>query len=268
MDSPDHIAHVNPFRYRGYYYDAETGFYYLSSRYYDPETYRFINADSILDNRGVSTLNLFAYCGNNPVNNEDSNGHLFGTICGGVIGGLIGGIGGAISATIKGKSIRVGAVTGAATGFFTGAACGFIADTFGAGAVALAAGAAFCGAVAAVGNATNQYWNYKIEKESQSKAKTSNKTSTSNNRKTPRSSNGKLASECNSFADYIDVKSVVISGFAAAVFAPIGISSNVVVNSAFSGGLETGMMNRTAQVIANFAVGGNVSIIQSIIDLF
>ena len=39
-------ARYNPFRYRGYYYDSETGFYYLNSRYYDPETGRFINADT------------------------------------------------------------------------------------------------------------------------------------------------------------------------------------------------------------------------------
>ena len=72
--SAGHIANVNPLRYRGYYYDIETGFYYLNSRYYDPETGRFINADGLIDNRGVITPNLFAYCLNNPINNVDSNG--------------------------------------------------------------------------------------------------------------------------------------------------------------------------------------------------
>lgn len=52
-------SQINPFRYRGYYYDTETGLYYISSRYYDPEVGRWINVDSILDNRGVNTLNLF-----------------------------------------------------------------------------------------------------------------------------------------------------------------------------------------------------------------
>ena len=262
-----HIANINPIRYRGYYYDIETGFYYLNSRYYDPEIGRFINADSILDNRDVNTLNMFAYCGNNPVNNEDPNGHIFGTICGGIIGGIIGGIGGAISAAVKGKSILAGAVTGATTGAFIGAACGFIADTFGTGAIALAAGAVVCGTAAAAGNTVNQYWNYKIEKKSQSNNSNRQSSSTTDNNKTPRSSNGKLASECDSFADYVDVKSIAVSGITAAVFAPIGIGANCVVNSAFVG-LETDGINMTAQVLANFAMGGNVSILQGIIDLF
>ena len=66
-------ASLNPFRYRGYYYDTDTGFYYLNSRYYDPATGRFINADSQL-NDGLLGFNLFAYCENNPVNRVDPNG--------------------------------------------------------------------------------------------------------------------------------------------------------------------------------------------------
>ena len=66
----------NPFRYRGYVYDEETGFYYVSSRYYDPEIGRFINADDIayLGMRGLTSYNLFAYCGNNPVMGYDPYG--------------------------------------------------------------------------------------------------------------------------------------------------------------------------------------------------
>ena len=67
----------NPIRYRGYYYDTETGLYYLQSRYYDPDTGRFINADDV-DFIGVTgtipSHNLFAYCENNPVNNSDPSG--------------------------------------------------------------------------------------------------------------------------------------------------------------------------------------------------
>ena len=69
----NHIANVNPIRYRGYYYDTETGFYYLRSRYYDPITSRFISQDSQL-NGGLLGNNMFAYCENNPVNMVDSDG--------------------------------------------------------------------------------------------------------------------------------------------------------------------------------------------------
>ncbi len=73
------IGSINPFRYRGYVYDAETGLYYVSSRYYDPEICRWINADdaSYLGANGdFINYNLFAYCGNNPVTGYDPNGTL------------------------------------------------------------------------------------------------------------------------------------------------------------------------------------------------
>ena len=73
------IGAVNPIRYRGYYYDNETGLYYLNSRYYDPEIGRFINADDT-DYLGASGTvlgyNLFAYCENNPLNSIDSYGNF------------------------------------------------------------------------------------------------------------------------------------------------------------------------------------------------
>ena len=65
--------------YRGYFYDFETGLYYLRSRYYDPETGRFINADDTdylgYDDTPLST-NLFAYCENNPVKYKDEKGYV------------------------------------------------------------------------------------------------------------------------------------------------------------------------------------------------
>ena len=71
----NHIGNLNPFRYRGYYQDTETGLYYLMSRYYDPVTHRFINADGYFQS-GTSILygNTFAYCGNNPVSRADTGG--------------------------------------------------------------------------------------------------------------------------------------------------------------------------------------------------
>ena len=72
----NHIGNLNPFRYRGYYYDVETKLYYLKTRYYDPEVGRFMTIDGIeyLDPETINGLNLYAYCGNNPVMNIDTNG--------------------------------------------------------------------------------------------------------------------------------------------------------------------------------------------------
>ena len=71
------IGNVNPIRYRGYYYDVETGLYYVSSRYYDPEIGRWINVDSVIAGVGdsIQAYNMFAYCLNNPVNMSDSSGN-------------------------------------------------------------------------------------------------------------------------------------------------------------------------------------------------
>ena len=76
------VAEANPLRYRGYYYDSETGFYYLQSRYYDPEIGRFINADSYAstDATGLLSTNMFAYCENDPVNRSDPSGEFFDTV--------------------------------------------------------------------------------------------------------------------------------------------------------------------------------------------
>ena len=69
------MATVNPLRYRGYYYDQETGLYYLQSRYYDPTTCRFINADSYASTgQGIIGHNMFAYCNNSPHNATDPYG--------------------------------------------------------------------------------------------------------------------------------------------------------------------------------------------------
>ncbi len=71
------LAKINPIRYRGYYYDRETGLYYLQSRYYDPNTGRFLNADGyITTGQGVLSYNMFAYCKNNPVMYSDPSGHI------------------------------------------------------------------------------------------------------------------------------------------------------------------------------------------------
>ena len=79
----DSLGYTNPFRYRGYFYDTETGLYYLQSRYYAPGVGRFINADGYVStNQGILGDNGFAYCQNNPVRYGDSQGTFINTIMG------------------------------------------------------------------------------------------------------------------------------------------------------------------------------------------
>ena len=163
------LGEQNPLRYRGYVYDTETGLYYLQSRYYNPGWGRFINADSLIDNRGVHTQNVFAYCGNNPVKNIDDNGHLFGlplgTAIGGITGGIIGGICGGITAYMQGKSVWAGVVSGALAGVAIGVICGFAVDTWGLSLTALAFSSTLSAGAAAGGNLLNQRINYRLEKK-------------------------------------------------------------------------------------------------------
>lgn len=81
LDNDDtSIGNLNPLRYRGYYYDNETGFYYLESRYYDPVVGRFISADEYISTgQGFLGCDMFVYCGNNPINNYDPMGHCYYT---------------------------------------------------------------------------------------------------------------------------------------------------------------------------------------------
>ena len=73
--SNTYLANFNPLRYRGYFYDQETGLYYLHNRYYDPETGRFISADAYLvAGNHINSTNMFAYCLNNPVMYVDPSG--------------------------------------------------------------------------------------------------------------------------------------------------------------------------------------------------
>ena len=105
-DSTDiSIATINPFRYRGYYYDEEIRLYYVSSRYYNPEIGRFINADeaTYLGADGtVLSYNLCAYCENEPTNNEDRSGNwLLRVVCGVATGAVFGGVALAVCTLLK-----------------------------------------------------------------------------------------------------------------------------------------------------------------------
>ena len=175
------LGEQNPLRYRGYVYDTETGFYYVSSRYYDPEIGRFINADDI-DYLGADgsplSYNLFAYCLNNPVNRFDVNGNwsmpnwlkvtvgavaiaglavatvctggAAAVICGAALSGAIaGGASGAVMGAIR------GGISGGWQGALDGACSGFMSGTLIGGATgAASAGLNIAtGATTVVGNA-------------------------------------------------------------------------------------------------------------------
>ena len=138
------VGSANPFRYRSYYYDSDTGLYYLNSRYYDAETGRFINADAFAttDVSGVLSANMFAYCENNPIVRSDPSGELWNLVAGAAVGAIIGGISSALSSykqsgTIDVASMFAGAAAGAVSGLIS-------ASGLGAGVQALASGAIGC----------------------------------------------------------------------------------------------------------------------------
>ena len=109
----------NSIRYRGYVYDEETQLYYLQSRYYDPNTCRFINADdySVLtaSPTALTDKNLYAYCDSNPINRLDNDGELWNYVIGGAVGAVVGGVSAAISGG-DWKAIALGAGFGAVGG--------------------------------------------------------------------------------------------------------------------------------------------------------
>lgn len=154
----EEIAKLNHFMFRGYFHDDETGFYYLKTRYYDPDLGRFVSMDSQIGEVGDTMgMNLFAYCSCNPVGMTDENGQwgnwftklligvaviavcaiavvatggfgasciatsmLVGAVKGAAIGAAVGAVTGAVQGAIT-EGIRTGTWEGALRGAFTGA---------------------------------------------------------------------------------------------------------------------------------------------------
>ena len=147
ISSSGTLADINPLRYRGYYYDAETGFYYLQSRYYDPEIGRFINADSYAstDATGLLSTNMFAYCENDPVNGSDPNGEWIHIAIGSAMGAVTSIITGYASAKQAGKDYSLfmavtDGLSGAASGALAASGVGMVGQIIGNAAIEVTKG--------------------------------------------------------------------------------------------------------------------------------
>ena len=121
------IAELNIYLYKGYIYDQETKLYYCKSRYYDPEVGRWLSIDHIayLDVESIGGLNLYAYCGNNPVMYSDPSGNMPEWLKWTIGIGIIVGLGvatvltGGAAAAILGSAF-LGASVGGAVGIISG----------------------------------------------------------------------------------------------------------------------------------------------------
>ena len=115
----------NPFRYRGYVFDEETGFYYLQSRYYNPEVGRFISSDVLLSTgQGVIGHNAYAYCLNNPINSIDPDGCWPFFAVTAIVGAVVGAVAGGIIAAQNGGNVLTGIGIGATSGALIGTGVG------------------------------------------------------------------------------------------------------------------------------------------------
>ena len=115
------LGEANPLTYRGYVYDHEIGYYYLQSRYYDPEIGRFINADNYPTTaQGLTGNNMFAYCGNNPVSRADNGGEFWSIVVGAAVGAVLAAASEfasqVINHVVTGESIDWGDVAASAAG--------------------------------------------------------------------------------------------------------------------------------------------------------
>ena len=146
------IGHINPLRYRGYYYDRETRLYYLQSRYYDFANCRFLNADTFAttDANGFLSANMFAYCENNPVMRTDPNGEWAQLVVGAAVGAVVGGISAAVSSYKSTGQVNVGVV-------LLGAGTGAIGGLIGATGMSMYLQAAISGVLNATNNVGTSY---------------------------------------------------------------------------------------------------------------
>lgn len=148
------IGVINPFKYKGYYYDEESGMYYCNSRYYVPEWCRWLNADNPLYISGEDSVinNIFCYCSNNPIVYLDNDGHIFffaALIIGAVVGTVVNaGISIATQLAtgeheVNWKKVALDGAIGAVSGIVAASGAGVVASAIIGGAL---------GAVGSIGN--------------------------------------------------------------------------------------------------------------------
>ncbi|WP_448864565.1 RICIN domain-containing protein [Dorea sp.] len=140
------LAKKNPFRYRGYYYDVETGFYYLNDRYYDPKARRMLSADdniNLMMSIEFYGKNLYLYCDNNPVSRRDDEGEFWHILAAGAVSAAIGMATAVLENKVSGNAWYDGLAESAVTGFVSGAIAGSglgpVGQAIGQGTVTLAA---------------------------------------------------------------------------------------------------------------------------------
>ncbi|MCU0105221.1 hypothetical protein N7603_06080 [Acholeplasma vituli] len=162
--STDFIGNINPFRYKGYYYDVETEWYYLESRYYSPLLSRFINMDhtQYLEPGTIDSVNLFAYCGNNPVMYSDPSGNFAISllVAGFIIGAIVGSTASVVSQgitngwdNINGWQVALDGTIGGISGLLAFTGIGALGSAF------ISGGLGFIGSVGGDLIASNGDWN-------------------------------------------------------------------------------------------------------------
>ena len=260
------LGEYNPLRYRGYVYDTETGLYYLNSRYYNPETGRFINVDGYVSTgQGFSGHNMFVYCGNNPVMRQDDSGRLFFAA---VVSGVLGAVFGGISAAQNGENIAVGALVGGVTGIVMGLVGGVIGTAIKVGAKALILGAV--GTVTgASADAFVQYVNYEQARKQSAKESQTNATEKNENvdKKTTKMVFTRQSQElitraqnASSFSEYVDTERIGRAALSGAISAVVGeIGDYTVAKYSFS---TSAIQKRVQEAMVSF----NGSFLQFALD--
>jgi RHS repeat-associated protein len=146
----------NPLRYRGYVYDRETGLYYLQSRYYNPTIGRFINVDGQFTTGDLTGLNMFAYCGNNPVNRTDPTGDAWWHWA--VAAAVVAAAAVAVVVTAGGAAAAIAAVSMVASGVAASSTAATVAAGVFIGSATAFAGAAYMAALES--NSADEFADY------------------------------------------------------------------------------------------------------------